>query len=81
MGVPPVRERRADGDDGAGIAFTHPAQRGHRAVHLTEVGDLGGACSSSGRISTIVENTVVIALLIHTSIGPSSATAVGTARA
>src|SRR6201994_1085993 len=44
-----VGQGRADVDDGAGVAGPHPVQRGHRAVDVAQVADLGDPLVLGGR--------------------------------
>src|SRR5271168_4439383 len=44
-----VRQRRPDIDDRAAIAIAHTPQRRHRAMHLPEISDPGGAQHFLGR--------------------------------
>ena len=43
-----VGQRGADVDDGAAVARPHARQRGHHAMHLAEIGDVGTALDLGG---------------------------------
>jgi hypothetical protein len=76
---PAVGQRRADLDDGAAVAGPHAGQRGQGAVHVAEVDPSATRRYSSAVISQVGANTEVMALLTHTSGGPSSASSLAAA--
>ena len=68
-----IGERRADLHDGAAIARPHVLERRARAPHEAVIADVGDAAELvPATIDSTGPTAVVIALLIQTSIGPSS---------